>query len=544
MMKNFAQLMATTAAAMMLFSCSSDDNTVPGGNSGDGSTLKATMGQLTPDGDIFPSAPSTRTTLGASKEIKWVEGDSINVFDGTQNRRFNVTTVSAEGTSCTFAGTPLGDGNAATRYVALYPYSMKSTYSGSTISGVTLPYVQKAVTDGFDPACNLMTASADVGSNLEFNHVCSYIKVKTDFDCSGLTLTAEGQKLAGDFDIAVGTDGTPTVQNITDASDHVKLVGDIKAGTWYYIAVLPGTYSQGIKVQLEAATYKDAIEWTNSRAPLTSYSLSSSNALTTAQAKIKSLGEMKKNALGRATKYIDFVYMNDGTADINATHGTRILWAKYNLGAESETEDGDFYAWGETKPKDSCSKDNYLCNNYYPPVLDEAHDAATANLGYGWHMPTAADIVYLKEHNIFVYTAGYNGKEGFIVYPGKGDVKDYQKMGDGTVYRYENGCTPKKETVSDEAVVSYINGLSTTAGSDMTHLFFVFAGGKNGTTVSYNAVRYWTNSRGNNPLISLNDKSSLTAYYWGLDKAAFNIWSYFCPRYTGLSIRPVLEVKW
>lgn len=59
MMKNFAQLMATTAAAMMLFSCSSDDNTVPGGNSGDGSTLKATMGQLTPDGDIFPSAPST-----------------------------------------------------------------------------------------------------------------------------------------------------------------------------------------------------------------------------------------------------------------------------------------------------------------------------------------------------------------------------------------------------------------------------------------------------------------------------------------------------
>lgn len=78
----------------------------------------------------------------------------------------------------------------------------------------------------------------------------------------------------------------------------------------------------------------------------------------------------------------------------------------------------------------------------------------------------------------------------------------------------------------------------------MTHLFFVFAGGKNGTTVSYNAVRYWTNSRGNNPLISLNDKSSLTAYYWGLDKAAFNIWSYFCPRYTGLSIRPVLEVKW
>ena len=236
--------------------------------------------------------------------------------------------------------------------------------------------------------------------------------------------------------------------------------------------------------------------------------------------------------------------MNDGTADINATHGTRILWAKYNLGAESETEDGDFYAWGETKPKDSCSKDNYLCNNYYPPVLDEAHDAATANLGYGWHMPTAADIVYLKEHSIFVYTAGYNGKEGFIVYPGKGDVKDYQKMGDGTVYRYENGCTPKKGTVSDEAVVSYINGLSTTAGSDMTHLFFVFAGGKNGTTVSYNAVRYWTNSRGNNPLISLNDKSSLTAYYWGLDKAAFNIWNYFCPRYTGLSIRPVLEVKW
>lgn len=549
MMKNLTKFMAFAATAMMLFSCGSDDNISSGEATGDGSSVKATMGQLAADGDVFPSSePSTRTTLGDQNEIKWVKGDSISISYGTDNRRFNVSAISEDGTSCTFAGTPLGDNQNATRYVAVYPYSMKATFSGTTVSGVTLPYVQNAVAGGFDPACNLMTASAAVGSNLAFKHVCSYFKVKPAFDCAGITITAtNGEKLAGTFDVNVAEDGTPTVSNISSESDHVKLVGDIKGGETYYIAVLPGTYSSGIKVLLEKNSAKldrndAAFDWENSTLTLSSYSRSASSSITTSSAKIKSLGEMTTKNTVESKKTIDFVYMGDGTANLNANTGRRVLWAKYNLGAASEVEDGDYYAWGETSPKNDYSKNTYLCLNYYPETLDKSHDAAAANLGYGWHMPSSDEIMYLKEHNIFVCTSNYKEKPGFLIFPGNGDVKDYQKMGDGKIYRYENGCNPKRKECDESSVVDYVTKLSP---DDNLHMFFVFAGGKDGTgAATHDAVRYWTNSRGKSPLFALNIGTELTAYYWGLDGAAFNIWSNYRIRYQGLTIRPVLEVEW
>ena len=38
-----------------------------------------------------------------------------------------------------------------------------------------------------------------------------------------------------------------------------------------------------------------------------------------------------------------------------------LKWAKYNVGATSETQEGDHFMWGETTPKtaDKCNWDNY-----------------------------------------------------------------------------------------------------------------------------------------------------------------------------------------
>ena len=84
-----------------------------------------------------------------------------------------------------------------------------------------------------------------------------------------------------------------------------------------------------------------------------------------------------------------------------ANFGTDVLWAGCNLGAASPTEYGNYYAWGETAPKESYSLDNY---KYYDPstgkitkyaknnsvTLESIDDAAT-NANPQWRMPTLDD---------------------------------------------------------------------------------------------------------------------------------------------------------
>ena len=89
-----------------------------------------------------------------------------------------------------------------------------------------------------------------------------------------------------------------------------------------------------------------------------------------------------------------------------------LLWAKYNIGTTEPTQLGNYYAWGETSPKKKYYSDNY---KYYKwkgddlnritkyneedgkTVLDLEDDAARANLGVGYCIPTKADWEELLE---------------------------------------------------------------------------------------------------------------------------------------------------
>ena len=84
-----------------------------------------------------------------------------------------------------------------------------------------------------------------------------------------------------------------------------------------------------------------------------------------------------------------------------------LLWAKYNMGTDSQTEIGDYYAWGETSPnkkfyfistykyyKTTISKILEILKNSEKDgktVLELEDDAANANLGVGYRIPTRED---------------------------------------------------------------------------------------------------------------------------------------------------------
>ena len=79
-------------------------------------------------------------------------------------------------------------------------------------------------------------------------------------------------------------------------------------------------------------------------------------------------------------------------------------WATCNVGANSPEEYGDYFAWGETTTKSAYSWSTYFDtddngntfkkynNNSGLTELQPEDDAATANWGSGWQMPSSEQI--------------------------------------------------------------------------------------------------------------------------------------------------------
>jgi hypothetical protein len=97
-------------------------------------------------------------------------------------------------------------------------------------------------------------------------------------------------------------------------------------------------------------------------------------------------------------EYIDFsegVEVEDGLCpDSNHPHmidlGIGTLWSCCNVGASSPESYGSYYAWGETSEKTNYSSVNYAYYNEYIGdfISGTDYDAATANWGGAWRMPT------------------------------------------------------------------------------------------------------------------------------------------------------------
>ena len=103
--------------------------------------------------------------------------------------------------------------------------------------------------------------------------------------------------------------------------------------------------------------------------------------------------------------------------DLGLPSGT--LWATCNIGADKPEDYGDYFAWGETEPKDVynwstykwcngdynlmtkyCTKSSYGYNGFTDGKmeLDPKDDAAFVNWGSSWRMPTLDQIKELSNN--------------------------------------------------------------------------------------------------------------------------------------------------
>ena len=100
----------------------------------------------------------------------------------------------------------------------------------------------------------------------------------------------------------------------------------------------------------------------------------------------------------------DDVYDSDGEVngyeyvDLGLPSGLK--WATCNVGAECSGEFGYRFAWGEINPKDEYTWENYSMMNVEVGDIsgNPQYDAASANWGGEWRMPTIDEIRELKDH--------------------------------------------------------------------------------------------------------------------------------------------------
>ena len=163
-----------------------------------------------------------------------------------------------------------------------------------------------------------------------------------------------------------------------------------------------------------------------------------------------------------------------------------LKWATCNIGATSPEEYGNYYAWGEVLPKDTYTEANSLT---YGKQMDDIsgtqYDAATANWGGDWRMPTKAEYDELLNNCTWIWTK-------------------------------QNG----------------VNGYKVT-GPNSNYIFLPAADGRGASPLGSAGIygNYWSST----PYVS----SDGNAYYLSFDSIIHHM--YFHYRHLGLSVRPVIE---
>lgn len=148
--------------------------------------------------------------------------------------------------------------------------------------------------------------------------------------------------------------------------------------------------------------------------------------------------------------------------DLGLSSGTK--WAQWNLGAQSWNQEGDLYAWGETRYKGEFSWNNYaLASGYHRLnkytmsavyssnhqidntfLLDYPDDAAYVNWGSDWYTPTTEQWNELKDECSWDYIYDDDGSLiGYIATGPNGNTISFPSVGpDGYTMNYLSSVLP------------------------------------------------------------------------------------------------------
>ena len=143
--------------------------------------------------------------------------------------------------------------------------------------------------------------------------------------------------------------------------------------------------------------------------------------------------------------------------------GLSVKWATCNVGASKAEDYGNYYAWGETSTKSDYSSSNSVTygKSFSDIKGDSRYDAARANWGGSWRLPTKKEYEELLNRCTWKWTTqngvnGYRvtGPNGNSIFLPAGGYRNGSSLYDAGSYGFYWSSTPD-ESDSDSAYFLY-----------------------------------------------------------------------------------------
>ena len=419
---------------------------------------------------------TTRTQINVSDADKisytWAVGDVLGIFpDEGDQVSFRLTEESLSGTSASFDGGAwaLRTGHS---YAAYFPFSYDNFSATTEATAIPVSYLgQSASAWGSTESAghydyNAAGSTSVSGSALTFSFTRLGALLRIHFTLPA-TATYQSVTLSADANV-IPVSGTV---NLTAASP-VYVPGTYASSLTYTLDNISGTKNQSVYVYLMLPPMTLNTQGKTLTATLTyssgsqSYDLCKAGTTTAHTPDFKANTIYKRDAIAQSVNPGGEMSGGDEEGDDELINGhayvdlglpSGILWATCNVGAENAGDYGDYFAWGETTGYNSgktdfswstykycegsyttltkyCSNSSYGYNGFTDEltVLESSDDAATANWGGSWRMPTHAEWEELCNtdnctwewttqygHNGYKVTSNANGNSIFL--PAAGD---------------------------------------------------------------------------------------------------------------------------
>lgn len=319
--------------------------------------------------DTLPTDPNNGKIA-----LTWDEGDKILVKVDDHPAEFTLSGGAGTGEG-TFTGIMPADGAS---YSVQYPTTTPNLSE------------QQYVPNGFGKDLMLMTTKTNGTLDGEFT-------LSADYALLGLQLT--GNTEIGKIVLSRNnSEGKAGFESYTLLCPNVVLTAE---PTLFYIVVLPDTWANGFTVDVYNKNHSTIIEH---------FATTKSTTFSTTNATI-----MPEKHVEKTYEYVDLGLPSS------------TLWAKCNIGADTETDAGSYFQWGDTQgyTADQVGVDKIFDWAHYKfgtqdnltkyntidglTTLQLVDDAAHANMGEDWRVPTKEEYQELIDNTTSEWVTDYNG---------------------------------------------------------------------------------------------------------------------------------------
>ena len=348
---------------------------------------------------------STKTEIsgtGNSRQVNWTEGDSITYY--TESGQ-DVAATSAVTVNESYAYVQIPRGRTDEFINAVYgAYQLKGSSSTENTMYITSTVKNAQRFTSFAEAHLCAAFSNDIENpELRFHNAVVVLRFTSSSSIHKVVFYGNDNEIitggeSGDLKISYSS-GELSADAASTGGSSVTVATNGEENE-FFIAIIPVTFSHGFTVDCYDAKQE----------------------LVASQKTSETVRTMSNSGTPKVINLGSILDWLANPQPVAVDLGLSVKWARCNLGATEPEQYGNYYAWGETSPKNEYKWANYkygsskngpfskyvLESGYgevdHKTVLDLEDDAAYAEYGGFWRMPTQKEVEELMNGCTWVWT--------------------------------------------------------------------------------------------------------------------------------------------